>query len=267
MPESGGLLLPAPTDRPVHWLRQETSLGAVTDLDYGITLLRAAQAGTLTAPLVRVYRPVPTVAFGQRDERLPGFERARRACRSHGFEPVVRRAGGRAAAYHRGSLVVDHIQRDDDAMQGFRERFACFGELFVRVFRQDRVPAAVGEIPGEYCPGEFSVHTPLPPGPDGAGHGPVKLVGTAQRVVKGAWLFSSSIVVEDPEPIRSVLVDVYEALGLEWDPSTAGAATDAVPGVTVEGYAEGLRAAYGTVAERGWADVVAAVPPQDGTAG
>lgn len=256
----------------LDWVRQGASLGSTADLDYAITLLRAVQSGEITVPLVRVYRPRPTVAFGQRDVRLEGFERARQACLDHGFEPVVRRAGGRAAAYHQGSLVVDHLEPDADAMQGFRDRFAGFGELFAQVFREVQVPAAVGEIPGEYCAGEFSVHTPLPASAEGTLRGPVKLVGTAQRVVKGAWLFSSSLVVEDPEPIRAVLVDVYRALGLDWDPSTAGAATDAVPELTVEAYAQRLRAAYaaahgslrdhGPLRDRAWADLTGTVPPQ-----
>jgi octanoyl-[GcvH]:protein N-octanoyltransferase len=258
---------PAP-DGSLDWVWQERSLGAADDLDYGVTLLRAAQSGRLTDPLVRLYRPWPTVAFGQRDARLPGFEQARQACLDHGFTPVVRRAGGRAAAYHRGSLVVDHVQRDADAMHGFRDRFAGFGELFTDVFRAHGVPAAVGEIPGEYCAGEFSVHTPLPDSPDGAARGPVKLAGTAQRVVKGAWLFSSSLVIEDPEPVRAVLVDVYAALGLDWDSTTAGAASDAEPGITVETVATGLREAYGSVQsgaharilDRPWAELLERVP-------
>ncbi|HEY4615267.1 MAG TPA: lipoate--protein ligase family protein, partial [Citricoccus sp.] len=188
--------------------------------------------------------------------------------RDHGFAPVVRRAGGRAAAYHPGSLVVDHVQRDVQAMQGFRERFTGFGALFAEVFRALGVPAAVGEVPGEYCAGEFSVHATLPPGPDGRQRVPVKLVGTAQRVVKGAWLFSSSLVVEDPAPVRDVLVDVYAALGLDWDPATAGAASDATPGVTVDAVAAGLREAYGrapvapssSIAERSWEGLVRQVP-------
>ncbi|MCY1160058.1 MAG: lipoate--protein ligase family protein [Citricoccus sp.] len=257
-----------PLDPALDWVRQEGSLGAAEDLDYAVTLLRAAQSGRLTDPVVRLYRPAPTVAFGQRDARLPGFDRARQACRDHGFTPVVRRAGGRAAAYHRGSLVVDHIQRDPDAMRGFRDRFAGFGQLFVDVFRARGVPAAVGEIPGEYCAGEFSVHTPLPAGPDGAARGPVKLAGTAQRVVKGAWLFSSSLVVEDPAPVRAVLSDVYAALGLDWDPATAGAASDAEPGITVDAVAAALREAYpgtqaGTrtrITDRPWADLLERVP-------
>lgn len=251
----------------LDWVHQEATLGAAEDLDYGITLLQATRDGVLTAPLVRLYRPVPTVAFGQRDTRLPGFDRARQACRDHGFVPVVRRAGGRAAAYHPGSLVVDHVQPDAQAMQGFRERFAAFGALFAEVFRALGVPAAVGEVPGEYCAGEFSVHAMVPPGPDGRQRVPVKLAGTAQRVVKGAWLFSSSLVVEDPAPVRDVLVDVYAALGLDWDPATAGAASDATPGVTVDAVATGLREAYGRtpvapsgVAERSWDGLLQQVP-------
>ncbi|QCU78191.1 lipoate--protein ligase family protein [Citricoccus sp. SGAir0253] len=256
-----------PHGEPLHWVHQDASLGAAEDLDHGLTLLRGVQSGAAPAPLVRLYRPAPTVAFGQRDARLPGFERARQACRAHGFAPVVRRAGGRAAAYHPGSLVVDHLERDAEAMRGFRERFAAFGGLFVEVFRAAGVPAAVGEVPGEYCPGEFSVHTPLPAAADGTARTPVKLAGTAQRVVKGAWLFSSSLVVEDPGPVRAVLVDVYEALGLDWDPDTAGAASDAVPGLTVEDVAAGLRRTYarhasaaGGIVDRDWAQLLGAVP-------
>src|SRR5699024_11940627 len=76
----------------------------------------------------------------------------------HGFAPVVRRVGGRAAAYHPGSLVIDHIQPEHDAMFGFRSRFAYFGELLTATLQQLGVDAAVGEIPGEYCAGEYSVH-------------------------------------------------------------------------------------------------------------
>jgi len=78
-------------------------------------------------------------------------------------------------------------------------------------------------VPGEYCPGEFSIN-------DGRGH---KLVGTAQRLVRGAWLFGTVILVTDPEPVRSVLVDVYRALGLDWDPATVAAVQDSAQGVTV----------------------------------
>ena len=227
-----------PGPRTLTVVRQEASLGAARDLEFGLELLAKARTGDI-GPLLRLYRPAPTVAFGQRDTRLPGFEAAAQACRGNGFEPLVRRAGGRAAAYHQGTLVVDHIEPDADALAGSKSRFGYFGELFAETLRSLGVHAAVGEIPGEYCPGEYSVH-----GTDRTAGSRIKPVGTAQRVVAGGWLFSSVIVVENSAPIRKVLTDSYAALGLEWDPATAGAVNDLVPGVDVAAVEDALLATY-----------------------
>jgi hypothetical protein len=40
--------------------------------------------------------------------------------------------------------------------------------------------------------------------------------------------------VRDGASVRAVLADVYHALELDWDPATAGAVEDEVPGVTVD---------------------------------
>lgn len=213
---------------------------AAGQLDRGLELLRDVAAGT-RVPTLRVYRPSPTVAFGQRDARLDGFPGASAASRTHGFEPLIRRAGGRAAAYHAGCLVVDHIEPASDAVAGTRARFAAFGDFFAGVLAEVGVDAGVGEIPGEYCPGEFSVHGRRDAVPM------TKLVGTAQRVVAGAWLFSSVLVIEDSAPLRAVLTDVYAALGLPWRNSTAGAAEDLVPGLRVDVVQDALLAAYRAV--------------------
>jgi lipoate-protein ligase A len=218
-------------------LQLRSSAGAAADLDAGIDLLREVAAGR-RPPTLRLYRPSPTVAFGQRDARLAGFAPARGKALAAGFEPLVRRAGGRAAAYHQGCLVVDHIDRAVDAVADTRARFEFFGRLFAQALQHAGVDAFVGEIPGEYCPGEFSVHGTA------AGLPAVKLVGTAQRVVAGAWLFSSVIVVEHSAPIRAVLEDTYAALGLPWEPSTAGAAEDLAPGVRVRDLEEAVLGAY-----------------------
>ena len=116
-------------------------------------------------------------------------------------------------------------------------RFAEFADLFVRAFARMDVAASVGEIPGEYCPGEFSVQGPAP-------QFPVKLAGSAQRVVKGAWLFSTHVVVSDAAPLRAVLTDVYRELGTEMDPRTVGGADDVRPGATVDEFVAALRAEY-----------------------
>lgn len=216
--------------------RQSSNLGAESDLNHALELLAEVKAGSREA-MLRFYRPEPTVAFGQRDARLPGFVAAQQAAWDNGFVPAVRRAGGRAAAYHQGTLIVDHIQREDDAILGAKARFGFFGELFTEALKSLGVDAGVGEIPGEYCPGEFSVY-------GRGGPSSIKLVGTAQRVVAGAWLFSSVIVVENSAPIRQVLVDTYAALGLDWDPATAGAVGDLRPGITVDDVETAVLAAY-----------------------
>jgi hypothetical protein len=63
-------------------------------------------------------------------------------------------------------------------------------------------------------------------------------------VVAGGWLFSSVIVVEDSAPIRAVLTDSYAALGLDWDPATAGAVNDLVPGLDVPAIEDAVLATY-----------------------
>ena len=41
-------------------------------------------------------------------------------------------------------------------------------------------------------------------------------------------------MVRDTAAVRDVLIPVYEALGLDWDPATAGSVEDEVPGITLD---------------------------------
>lgn len=217
--------------------RQPQSFGAARDLEIGVALLQGTRAFARnpedpsgTPPMLRIYRPQPTVAFGQRDARLPGYEAAARAARRLGYEPLIRRAGGRAAAYHPGCLVVDHIEPDSDPIRESQARFAAFGELLGEALMRCGVDAQLGPVPHEYCYGEHSVHGVANGQPDER----IKLIGTAQRQIATGWLFSSSIIVEGGPSIRRVLTETYDAMGLEWDPLSAGAASDLAPGLTVE---------------------------------
>ncbi len=79
-------------------------------------------------------------------------------------------------------------------------------------------------------------------------------MGTAQRVVSGGWLFSSVIVVENSAPIRSVLTASYGALGLDWDPATAGAVNDLVPHLDVRSIEDAVIDTYGGYAPLAYAE-------------
>jgi hypothetical protein len=74
----------------------------------------------------------------------------------------------------------------------------------------------VGEVPGEYCPGAWSV----------SAGGRTKLVGIGQRLIAGGAHLGAVIVVGGSERLRDLLVPVYDALGLDFDPRTAGSVED-----------------------------------------
>ena len=189
--------------------------------------------------LLRLYRPSPTVAFGRLDALRPGYGAAVAAARAHGFEPVLRAPGGHAVAYHEGCLGIDEVLGEADPIAGMHHRFARSGERLADALRTLGVDSRVGRVPDEFCPGDFTVNA----------RGAVKLVGTAQRVVRHASLLAASVVVRDAGPIREVLRDVYRALELSWDPRTAGAVADEVPGVTVDDVERAVLDAYGLTVE------------------
>lgn len=185
--------------------------------------------------VVRLYRPAPTVAFGRLDALRPGYPAAAAAARAHGFEPVLRAPGGHAVAYHDGCLGIDEVLGEPDPIAGMHDRFTRSGELLAVVLRGVGLDARVGRVPGEFCAGDFTVNA----------RGAVKLVGTAQRVVRRASLLAASIVVRDADALRAVLVDVYRALELDMDPATVGAVEDEVSGVGIDDVERAVLEAYG----------------------
>jgi octanoyl-[GcvH]:protein N-octanoyltransferase len=175
------------------------------------------------------------VSFGKRDAVTDGCPTAVRAARDAGFEAVLRLAGGRAAVFHEGTIGMAHAVPDPDPRHGIHERFRAIGELIARALRRVGVDARVGEVPGEYCPGGYSVNA----------RGEVKLAGIGQRLIRGASHMGGVIVVEGAQRIRDVLVPVYRELGLAWEPRTAGAARDEGTGATLDAVSDALLAEYG----------------------
>jgi lipoate-protein ligase A len=197
-------------------------------------ILQEVAAGARPDAL-RIFVPRPTLAFGRLDTLADGYEAAREAAARHGFEPVVRAPGGRAAAYDEGCVVVEETVREAHALESMQARFADRGERYANILRSLGVDARVGAVPGEYCPGAYTVNA----------RGRVKLVGTAQRVLTGAWLLAAVITVSGTNRLRAVLTDVYAALAVEMDPATVGTVEDEVPGVTTDDVIAAVRAGYG----------------------
>ncbi len=197
-------------------------------------LVRRASTGELTEAL-RIYRPAaPVVVFGRRDTRLPGFAAAVLAARAAGFEPLVRAVGGRPVAYTTQALVIDHVKHEPLAPDGLETRFQYYGSLYASVLGELGIDARVGAVPGEYCPGAHSVNA----------RGVVKLVGTGQRVVRNAWLFSTLIVLGDDDVLRDLLTDIYRLLELPFDPVSVGSLSSETDGLDFAALERRVIAAY-----------------------
>jgi octanoyl-[GcvH]:protein N-octanoyltransferase len=167
---------------------------------------------------LRIYKPAPAVVFGRLDRLEPGFGQAVEHARRLGFGVVLRLVGGRAAVFDDSTVAFAHAMAEPDPTSRTEARFGQSAELFASALRRVGVDAQVGEVPGEYCPGEWSVNV----------RGAKKLVGIGQRLISGASHVGGVIVVGGAARIRAVLEPVYEALDLEWDPSTVGAVEDEV---------------------------------------
>ncbi|SFS18009.1 Lipoate-protein ligase A [Microbacterium sp. cf046] len=203
-------------------IRQHERLDAESDLARSVDLLRAVAAGTIPDDrVVRLVTPVPTVAMSRRESRLPGFETAQRHARNRGFAPVIRPTGGRAVAYDETCIVFDVVTREREGPMDQARFFHEIGEALAGALRGLGVDARVGEVPGEYCPGEFSINA----------RGVVKLVGTSQRAVRGARLLSGMLALAEVERLAEVLTAVNAALNLEWDITTFGSMDAEVSGL------------------------------------
>ncbi|WP_143426829.1 lipoate--protein ligase family protein [Georgenia soli] len=221
-----------PTAGQLQVIHGPDNLSPRVDIGIGPALLAAASRST-RAGWMRIYRPAATVAFSRRDTLSPGFPAAVELAQNHSFEPVLRAPGGRAAAYHGGALCLDLVVSADDPTSAAMRRFEDLSALLVGALQSLGVDAQVGELPAEYCPGRFSVHAQG-----------MKLVGSAQRLAKSAWLLGAVILVEGGDPVRNVITDVYRALDQPLDVRTVGALEDLVGGVSVEDVESALWAQF-----------------------
>ncbi len=209
--------------RTIRLLTESYAQRAALDTAVSRAILRRASDGVEPETL-RLYRPGAIVAFGPQDTRSPGYRDAVAAARNGGFEAVKRLAGGRAAVFHEQTIAFSWIIPDTDPRRRIEERFEEIAGIMARAFQQLGVDARVGEVEGEYCPGKYSVNA----------RGRTKLMGVGQRIAVKAAHVGGVVVVDGSDGVRDILIPVYEALGLEWDPDTTGSVRDEAPDVTYD---------------------------------
>jgi len=161
-------------------------------------------------PGLRVWYPPRQVAFGRRDRRAPGYERARERAAERGFPPVTRRVGGRAVALSPATLSVVLTAPGDGDRGGIPQRYARVREAIAAACRDLGVDVTEGEPAGAFCPGTHALRA------DG------KLAGLAQRVRRDVVAVGGVVVVAEAAALSSVLEPVYGALEVPFDPEAVG---------------------------------------------
>lgn len=177
-------------------------------------LLERAAGGE---PAVRVWTPHRQVAFGRRDARTDGYDRAREAARDRGFPPVERSVGGRAVAYDgETTLAFARAEPVADFRRGTGERYDRLTAAVESALLSVGVATDRGEPADSFCPGTHSLSAALGDGRRG------KVVGIAQRVRQDAALVSGIALVANRAELAAVLAAVYDQLGVPFDPDSVG---------------------------------------------
>jgi octanoyl-[GcvH]:protein N-octanoyltransferase len=197
-----------------------SSTTAVEDMDRVRQLLSGMNEGGEGS--LRIYRPRPTAAFSPRDTTLAAYGKSAEAMRARGFTSVERRAGGQLAVYDQSTLVIDLVAQHADPRNDVIERFRHFAEVIARVLRSFSIDARVGAVPGEYCPGDYSIN---------AG-GRIKLAGIAQRIGRRGYHLGAVIGVRTSIPVKEAVVEAYRIMECDFNPETFETISDLVPGLT-----------------------------------
>lgn len=209
--------------------RESVNQHPAADVAVSHALLDSVSAGRL-GPIFRLYPAMPVLAFGMADRIQQGYPDAVRIAEAHGFSPIERLAGGRAAVFHESTLAFTWARPEDDSRIGITARFREISGLLNEAFGDLGISTQIGEVEGEYCPGEYSINI----------GGRVKVMGVGQRLVRGAAHVGGVIVVDGATRIRNVLIPVYRALKIDWDPRTVGALADRSPGISTDDVASAV---------------------------
>ncbi|MFP8955503.1 lipoyl protein ligase domain-containing protein [Natrialbaceae archaeon A-CW3] len=170
---------------------------------------------------VRVWAPHRQVAFGRRDVRLEGYERARKRAHEHDFPPVERSVGGRAVAYDgTNALAFARAEPVADFRRGTDERYERLTSDVEGVLEGLGLEPVRDEPADSFCPGAHSISLTST---DGSLR---KVVGIAQRVRSDGALVSGIIVVDAADELAAVLEAVYGALDVPFDPASVGSVAD-----------------------------------------
>ena len=199
----------------LHVIPGQLSGDAPLDTAVSRAILLRVSEGDLPETL-QIGTPHRVVAFGKHDTLSDGFGRAVGIAKGHGYDTTVRIAGGRAVVSSPTILRFAWTVPEAKPADTMRARFTTLSTAVVDTLADLGVRGTIGEVPNEYCAGEYSVHI----------RGHRKVMGVGQRLTRSGAQVGGMIVVSDPDDINSVLVPMYRALDVPIDPTATGSIAD-----------------------------------------
>ena len=166
-----------------------------------------------------------TAAFGRLDRLRPATPRRRRRRARPRLRPLLRAGRRSRRVYDERSVVFERSRRTTTSPPASRSVSVDGTARIVAALRQlglePHVRRAAGRVLRRRPQREPRRH-------QGRRHGPARRPGAA--------LFAAVVLVGGGDAIRAALTDIYAALELDWDPSTAGSIQDVAPHITPEAW-------------------------------
>ncbi|WP_317970214.1 lipoate--protein ligase family protein [Paenibacillus sp. CCS19] len=166
---------------------------------FALDELLCRQAGEGGPPIIHLWRHPSAFILGQRDNRLPHVETARRQLEALRYHTAVRNSGGAAVPLDPGVVNVSLIVPIGNAAgMRFNHDFERMYELISLALSFTGCRVDKGEIAGAYCPGDYDLSI------DGR-----KFCGIAQRRQAKALIVQAFVVAEGSGSERAALVRAF----------------------------------------------------------
>jgi octanoyl-[GcvH]:protein N-octanoyltransferase len=127
---------------------------------------------------------------------------------------------------------VAWASREQRPRETTEDRFRRVAEITLSALRAIGIDAEIGETPGEYCPGRWSIKAKGK-----------KVAGFGQRIVRGGAHVGGVIVVSNPQLVNLPLIPAYAELGYKWEPGATGSLSQSTPDLTTDQIITSLSAA------------------------
>ena len=197
----------------IFFSQEKFSIDELPALDIAVSRLLLDKVNSNEySSVLRLYEGHTQVAFGPSDIRKPGYQLAVQEAKKKKFFVVNRLTGGHAVTFHDGILAFAFMFHDREARSKMHYYFNFVSSILQDALGSLGFACNVGELTGEYCPGQYSINI----------ENKIKIAGIAQRIVANAVYVGGFIAVSNADLIKEILVPVYSHLEIDWNPNTVG---------------------------------------------